>query len=442
MDRKGVEGGIWTIIYLIVGLIVLIAIAFFIYRGFNEPAKAATEKGKEFVANLNDLSLAQLRDEIKKNPRAVMEGYLNSCENENNLIACNQYLSICQKGENYENYGNKLNKNEINTLREHCSENGIDRVKNVVRAKEEGGAEELYIKYIEATNPDLRESYYQELSEKYPSSNVFLVLQLTKLSYEEFKSKERQVFVKLVKERDYGNLLRLGDIYNKKTDFRNKAIEAYTLIVNNGEYLDLISNALMGRAAISDNDPRGNYGSVYLRLQEDQELKQFFEENNLYGKLVEELEKERKMEKATLLDISFQVIYPTSDISDEVKEPKKLGLIKLGEVNEFSMPIQVIAKELTLEALNSFFRSLRLGVRINDFRNGNDILICDYVFDLEGGTQFYDLVNRKLIARDSGLYCNQFNVVLIDLEAFKSPPYPETGVVKFRIWWMSEKGAT
>ena len=117
MNKKGFEASIATIVWMILGLVLAVVLLFAIYQGVNKPAKGAIDKGKEFLASLNDLSLSEIRENIKKNPSGFLSGLFLGCEG-GGLDACRQYIAICEKGENEASSINKLDSNEIQKLLE------------------------------------------------------------------------------------------------------------------------------------------------------------------------------------------------------------------------------------------------------------------------------------------------------------------------------------
>ena len=197
------------VILLIIAAIVLIGAVYWYINSSGAIKGKIKEVSEEFTGQLDDLSLGQLRDNVRKNPGGVLQGIINACE-KNDLKACRQYISICESSENDENTLNKLGKEEIDLLREYCTLTDTEKAKQVLAINSEGEAEKLYLEYLETNDEEIRVAILEELEGKYGDSDIFRILSLYKSSDKEFAAKERDLYVKLNRENDYNNLIYKG----------------------------------------------------------------------------------------------------------------------------------------------------------------------------------------------------------------------------------------
>ena len=197
------------VILLIIAAIVLIGAVYWYINSSGAIKGKIKEVSEEFTGQLDDLSLGQLRDNVRKNPGGVLQGIINACE-KNDLKACRQYISICESGENDESTLNKLSKEEIDLLREYCTLTDTEKAKQVLAINSEGEAEKLYLEYLETNDEEIRVAILEELEGKYGDSDIFRILSLYKSSDKEFAAKERDLYVKLNRENDYNNLIYKG----------------------------------------------------------------------------------------------------------------------------------------------------------------------------------------------------------------------------------------
>ncbi len=438
MNGKGIESGILTIIYLIIGVLVLIFIALFLYTGFNQPAKGAVDKGKEFLTNLDEVSLVQLKSEVQNNPAGVLSGLLNKCKSKD-IVACNQYISICEKGENHESSVNKLNQNEIDKLREYCATAGIVMAKEALTNDAEVQAEILYLDAEEKTNEYAKTVILLEIKDKYADTNIGKVLLLGDLPAEEFAKHEKSLFGELVLEEDYENLIRLARLYAARTNYKPNAINAYSVVIDESDPLDLAARALMERAAIS-GDPRGNYASVYEKLEKNEALKQYFKENGDYEFLM------GKLKDMGAKSVSFEVV-------DSDPKFEEHGILLPGQINTFREQIVIEDVVVNPVYLPGNKESTEYIMETDSYKNVNFVLklngeteiSCTFKFD----KNVDDLTGSLLVFSDGNEACSEykititslgdfFRIITLDDERFKVPQ----GFIDLEVGWNVNSQAT
>ena len=163
MNKKGAEAGINVIVFLIIGILVLVLMVYFVYNGFNTTARGATDKGREFLGDLNSLSLSQIRSSIQRDPSGFLNTLLLNCRG-GNTEACNQYIAICERGENPQGSVNQLNQNELRILKEKCTQENVGEAKQGLLSKSESEAQRLYEQYLKQDTPQpVKESLLREL---------------------------------------------------------------------------------------------------------------------------------------------------------------------------------------------------------------------------------------------------------------------------------------
>lgn len=392
MDKRGAESAISTVIWMVLGAILLILVVLFLFGGFKEPAKSITNKGKEFLANLASLSLTD------------------------------------------KNSGKQP---EVNKKKEEGDEKK---------------AKEIYAEYQTARLEELKKSYLQDIINGYPNTNLGKIVKLFYFSdLNEFIENEDDVFVEIVKEKDYENLFMTGGLYKKKQDSLNptelakfsvvpkaRARQAYTEIIGSGEdNLDLVSKAYMERAAIATIDTQNEgYEAVYLLVQTDENLKRAFKNNELYDILLSRLDLKKQSGDIIILNVKFQVFYPT--LGGAVKD---LEIMKKGDVKNFEVSVEIVTREesesVTLEKFNDFFRKLTFAIEISDFSDqSSEVQLCKFSHDESKlDSSIYSLVGKNFVGLDHGPLCDKFSAKMTNLGDFSSIPYPALGNLEFEVRW-------
>ena len=462
MNKSGAGLSIEKIVLLIIGAIVLAVVVVWIVQSWNRIGTPIKEKGNEFVGRLDDLSLSELKQQVKENPGSIMNKLFEEC-NAGKVESCQKYISICGEGVDPTEGPRKFTKEELTILQDHC--NGLDAAKEKLKEIGLKGAEELYERYLDETNNDaLRAELSNRLVKDYPNSKYAILVQLLKKPKTEFEQDASKLLISALADKDYETVLRIGEIYELRAKqeqnldtvnldtvkgYKIKAANAYSEIINRRQEVgdELYASALLRRAGVVEG--RGGYGQFYLEVDNAEELKSLFGKTKLFAELSDRVVLEAEDGKAERLKADFKI---TSTL---VKEPgyvfNSVVDLRKGESAKLQPFITISEDDPGNDPgkVNAGFAALELNLGIFPVGGlAGYISECNYDLIIESYSDSLSRLNNKQFSlssdSESKLYCKDIIIVLKDINpdgaGFGSPPYPISATVEMELkWQMAEQ---
>lgn len=397
MDKKGRLAIEYIFFLIIMGIVLFSAVYWFL--GTGSPIREKIKETSEgFTERLDDLSLTDLKEAVKKNPGAVMDDLFKDCSAKVKK-KCEQYVSICERGEDTVVGSRKFTSQEVAILQEFC--NKLESAKVVLRSLESDKAGDLYEKYTQENDVRIKNSYEESLRNEYPNS--YFTKLITLKGSENFEEDASNLFVEFVTSNNAEALFLLGEAYLEKADgvnelkYKGEANKAYgrslDIMLSDTDKADpnlFVMTLLKSHEALGTtvNPPATETYLVISRgtLEAGRPLKEWVERSEEYGKLIEKVAAETRKGDIKTLNVRLFI--------DSTKgQYGSIGGNKIISIKR-TVPFEVEVKEISDD-----FSFIEVTVDMNSVA-GTNIESCKY--KLEADEKFYSVYD--------GIYCNQFDV--------------------------------